>query len=332
MTAGRRDGADRIFIVAIDGSEDACEAVRECHGLANGCAASWQALHVETPESASQSAQDRVAEAFALATSLGATVATIPAVSIAEGLIAQIEEQGATDLVIRRSRSTRLFSLRRRAIDEISARCEAVRLHLLSRSKAQVRHVGHAHVRAAKANPRSYVVMLLLVLAALAAAVAVGHWFGTRGLDLFFLFPVITAAVKFGFRQSLMATILSVLFHNLFFIQPLFRLTPAAGQSILMAGGLAAVGLYTSMIAEQLRGRLRLSDRSAKESSAIVTFAQELARANNWDATARIVSQTFSAIMGTRSTMLREKDGEIVVVASEPAAPVFGLLDQVARD
>ena len=332
MTAARNDLPDRFLIVAIDDSEDATEAVRAGHELATGCAAAWQAFHVETPENGSPNAHERIAEAFALATSLGATVATIPAVNVAEGLITQIEEQGATDLVMGRSRRARLFSLRPRAVDEIAARCDELRLHILPRSTTQSRTMRRVHVGAAKGSPRSYGVTLLLVLVALAVAVAIGHWFGPRGLDLFFLFPVIAAAVKFGIRQSLLATILSVLFHNLFFIQPLMQLNPSAGQSILMAAGLSAVGVYTSMIAEQLRGRLRLSDRSAKENSAIVTFAQELARADNWDATARIVSQTFSAILGTRSTILREKDGQIVVVASEPTTPVFGLLDQIARD
>jgi two-component system sensor histidine kinase KdpD len=142
---------------------------------------------------------------------------------------------------------------------------------------------------------------------------------------------VITVAVRFGLRPGVAAAIASVACHNLFLVRPIFTLD-LGSQSLFMAFGLVAVAIYTSVISERLRGRVRLSDRSAKESAAIVTFAQELARAGSWDETARIVCETLSTMLGVRAVLLREKGGKLVVEGAVPAAPIFGPVDEIARD
>jgi two-component system sensor histidine kinase KdpD len=183
----------------------------------------------------------------------------------------------------------------------------------------------------AKLGAHAYAFALALVGATALIAVALAAVFGARGLDLFFLFPVITAAVRFGAKPGLAAALASVLCHNLFLVRPVFRLD-LGSQSLFMALGLIAVAIYTSIISERLRGRVRLSDRSAKESAAIVTFAQALARASRWNETARIVCETLSIMLGVRAVLLREKGGELVVVASVPGPPSFGPVDEIARD
>jgi two-component system sensor histidine kinase KdpD len=325
-------GGDRRFIVAVGESPRAAAAVRACSRIAEAFASSWQAVHVETPEAHRRGSRERAGEALTLATRLGGTVATIPAASVADGLVSQIEEQGATDLLLRRPRGgwPRLFA---QPLDEqIAARCPALTVHLTpARPGRRQRVTFKRPQREAAPTMRNYAVALALVAVTALIAVAIAAVAGPRGLDLFFLFPVITVAVRFGLRPGVAAAIASVACHNLFLVRPIFTLD-LGSQSLFMAFGLVAVAIYTSVISERLRGRVRLSDRSAKESAAIVTFAQELARAGSWDETARIVCETLSTMLGVRAVLLREKGGKLVVEGAVPAAPIFGPVDEIARD
>lgn len=330
---GHEGSAARRFIVAVGEGTQAADAVRICARWARSFSSPWHAVHIETPEAHRRGSRERAGEALTLASRLGATVATIPAARVADGLISQVEEHGATDLVLRRHRGIwRRFLGSMPLEEQISARCPGISIHLLPISSAEKQAAApkQGPVTAAP-DARSYAFALALVAVTALIAVALAALFGSRGLDLFFLFPVIAAAVRFGLRPGLVAALASVLCHNLFLVRPVLSLD-LGPQSLFMAFGLIAVAAYTGVISARLRGRVRLSDRSAKENAGIVTFAQELARAGTWEETAHIVCETLSAMLEVRAVLLREKDGALMVVASEPGAPAFGPVDEIARD
>ncbi len=91
--AGNWAAGERI-IVAV-GDQPGSEAlIRATKRLADAMRATWTAVTVETPRSAtlSEEARARVAKALKLAAEMGASLATIPAASVTDGLRAQIIE------------------------------------------------------------------------------------------------------------------------------------------------------------------------------------------------------------------------------------------------
>lgn len=330
MTPENQDASGCRFVVAVGESGGSAAAVHAGARLAQACSCPWHAVHVETPEAHRRGSRQRAAEALALAAKLGATVAVIPAASVADGLISQVEEQRATDLLLQRP-SGRRSIFRGTLANRISHDCPNVTIHLLARGQGSPRLPAEHVPKTSGIGFRSYLYALALVAITTLIAAPLGYAFGNRGLDLFFLFPVITAAVRFGLRPGLLAAVASVACHNLLFVRPIFVFTMGS-QSLFMVLGLSAVAIYTGVISERLRGRVRLSDRSATENAAIVTFAQELARAGSWDETAAIVCQAVSTMLDVRTVLLREKDGALILVASNPPGASFGPVDEIARD
>lgn len=322
----------RHFIVGVGGAADGLAMVRECAALAVCHSATWNASHIELPQDISGASRKRAAEALSCAMELGATVSTLPAIGVAEGLIDQAREQRATDLVIGRPVAAKRKLFRKRLHARVLEACPELHLHLVPTADVRPSTLKPAILQAPSTGASGYAITAGLTLLTALVAVAVGLRMGPRGLDLLFLFPVITAAVRFGLRPSLLAVIASVALHNLLFVSPTLTLNLASSQSILMAVGLGAVAVYTSMVAQQLRGRLNLADRSASESTAIVTLAQELARADTWEETAHVVCLTLATVLNVWASVMRERDGSLVEVASEPAQYRFGLIDQISRD
>lgn len=328
--------ATRRMVVAVGGSAGAIEAIHAAAALAKAIGASWHAVHVETPRPRSGTDLALAAEALGLAASLGASVAKVPAADVVEGLISQIEDQGATDLLLCRSSPSGWRRLVRPPLAEAMAkRAPHLTIHLLPASAAaDERQSPHRPAAAdeSSAGLRPYLYAVGYVVLTAAAIEPVWQLTGARGVDLLFLLPVIAASVRHGLRQGILAAALSVVFYNFLFLSPVFRFVVNAPQNAVMLAVLLGVAIYTGMISEQLRGRLRLSDRSAKENAAIVTFAQELTRAANWEETADAVCRPIAAMLDVRAAVVREKEGELIVAGAVPATPSFGPIDHMALD
>ena len=84
--AGTWAGGERL-VVAVGDQPGSDVLIRSAKRLADALHASWTAVVVETPRSATLSApaRARMAAALDLATGLGATIATVPAGSVLEG-------------------------------------------------------------------------------------------------------------------------------------------------------------------------------------------------------------------------------------------------------
>lgn len=92
-----------------------CEAlVRAAKRLADSQRAKWTALHIETPRSATFDGAQRkqVAGVLQLAGELGATVASLPATSVLEGLKTYAAQHRITQVVVGKSNRSRWFELR----------------------------------------------------------------------------------------------------------------------------------------------------------------------------------------------------------------------------
>ncbi|MEO7467809.1 MAG: DUF4118 domain-containing protein, partial [Sphingobium limneticum] len=185
---------------------------------------------------------------------------------------------------------------------------------------------------ASKTQPRSYAYALASVAATLLAAEGLQLFTGTRSLDLLFLFPVIAVAARLGLRPALLAAALSVICYNYFLLAPAFSFDARAPQNLVMTVVLLAVALYTSVVTTQTRGRLRLSDRSARENASIAALAHRLTRDSDWEATAATVCEYVQNLLKVQTIMFREAGGALVKVAALPTDQDLGPVDRAALD
>jgi len=319
-------------------------AISYCSKTAALADGHWYAVHVETP-SASAASEQRAGEALSLAAAAGANVALVPAANVIEGLAAHAHDLAITDLVLGQSLGRRWFG-RGDTASQLGRRCPGLVIHLLPLAE----HIGSdgpladglpdatlmpsadRSDSAEPARPRTYLYCAALVLVTAFLAEPVWLIGGVRSLDLLFLLPVITAAVGFGTGQGIFAALLSVLLYDALFLRAGSLFARAVAQSLLMAVILIGVALYTGLLANRLRSRARLSDRSARENAAVVSFAQDLAKASDWTSTAQIVCREVSALLDVRCALLRERGGALVVEAAVPTPPRFGAIDQAAMD
>lgn len=319
-------GARTHIVVAVGSGQAARQVVEGGKRLADALDCDWDAVHVETPEGGDSQDPGTVAEALALASRLGATVAKVPGATVADGLVDHLDGSPAQQLVLGNDPHPGSV-LHRRLIDRITHRRPDLVLHLVPTSGGtrRRRRGDREHTPFASYGYAAGAVALTLLLALILNRAA-----GVQFLSFLFLFPVIAAAARWGSRQALAASFLSVVGFNFFFLAPVHALKPVAIQSWVMAAVLAVVGVYTGILTANLRGRTALSERSAQENARLAAFALELTRANDWSGTARIICTEITGLLDVQAVLVREVSGKLKVAASVPPGTQLETLDEAA--
>ncbi|KRB82895.1 hypothetical protein ASE00_12900 [Sphingomonas sp. Root710] len=322
-------------MVAVSGGRETAGLLDHAERLATALGIGWEALHVETPEQEHDPDRVRgVAEALSRAAALGASIATIAAATVGDGLSAHLRSSRADHLVIGAARSDGSW---RRSSDKLAATVSRdiadIALHIYPTAGAKpARRSLAAPSPALTVCPRHVALASLAVAATLLIAEGLQLWMSSRSLDLLFLFPVIAMSARYGFIPGLTAAFLSVLCYNFFLLRPAFSFDPAAPQNVVMGVVLAVVSVYTGVMTHRLRSRLVLSDRSAQENASLAAFAQRLTGDASWEATAATVCEHVHRLLNVHTVLLREVGGELEVAAAAPAFEEIGPVDRAALD
>ncbi|WP_136163520.1 sensor histidine kinase [Sphingomonas flavalba] len=329
-------GGERV-LVAISELPGADTLVRTAKRLADALRAPWTAVFVETPRAEGFTADERkrLATAFRLAGTLGATLVTVPAENVVAGLVAQIQGMRATQLVIGKSQRSWLFELRHGSVvDRLLRHSEGLAIHVIPAARtgeAAARARGQ-RTRQRHGSPATYALILLLVAVATGVAALAEPLIGAGGIDLVYLVPTIGVAALYGLRVGLITSVACALAYNFFFLSPHYTFNVGDPESLFTVVILLAVATFASKLTGQLRSRAALGVRSARENAAIAGFAQTLARVSDAGSTAAAICAEVSHLLGVNALVLVRDEGGVRILRSNPPIERIGPVDVAAAD
>ena len=140
-------------------------------------------------------------------------------------------------------------------------------------------------------------------------------------IAMLFLLVVVLVAVRLGRGPSVLATCVSVLCFDFFFVAPRFSFAVSDLQYVITFGVMLAVGLITGHLTAGLRFQARVASHREARSRALYEFARELSGALQ---TEQIFDSTRSAVQAAfraRATLLLP-DGEGRLQPPAPAGAV----------
>ncbi|MFV0513902.1 MAG: ATP-binding protein [Jhaorihella sp.] len=327
-------GGGQRVLVAISGAAGGEQVVRAAKRLADALKAPMIALYVETPSAArlSDAEKTQLARTLALASSLDATLQSVPATSVQEAIIAQCRETRATQLVIGSSRHGRrgFPPFRRSIVKDLIDRTNGVAVHVVP--LAEQRRAGDWRRYLPAAPFTGDVVALGAVGVTTLVLFFAQGWISRGPIDMLYLVPVIASASFFGFRSGLVAAVAAGIAYNFIFLQPVYTFIIYGPANLITAILLVIVAIITGQLAAQARAAAALAMRSARENAALARFATRLGAASDTSATAQTVCDEIRSILVVQTIILHGSGDGVKITASGQSRPEFGPVDRAAAE
>ncbi len=250
------------LIVGIGDPAAAPRLIRAARRLAEGLKAEWVAVHVERPVGPAVGAgRDHLVDVLDFAAELGADTALLSGPRVSDELIAYAQSRNASRIVVGKPTRPRWReALSGSLVNALVRHSEGIDVMVIS---ADAEDAGVRRTpRAAAAPPRwqDYGRAVLIIVACSAVAALMRDHFERANLIMVYLVGVMWAAVSVGRGPAALASVLSVLAFDFFFVPPHYTFAVSDTQYLLTF----AVMLLAAMLIGTLASRLQAQVQSAR--------------------------------------------------------------------
>ncbi len=291
------------------GPDDMSErVVREAARLASGLNARWMVLSLSRPHGLppSQDATDRLEETLRQAERFGAEVRRETAPDYVEAILRIARRENITQIVIGRKVNGTFW--RRSLPDALLHRAGEIGVHVVSGKGGRVA-AGPSRKRSLPQWALTLGVPLLAVGATTLLGLGLSAIVALQNLSMLFLAAVLLSAVMAGRFSALLASALSFLAYNFFFIEPTGRLTVAQPEEVLSLAIFVAVALASGQLAARLRLSMDRSGQQARQARALLDFARKMSGAFGQDQVLDTMASHLNGALGRPAVVLAPDDG-----------------------
>ena len=268
------------FLVCISSSPSAMGLIRAGKRIALDLGVEWIVAYVETIVELSPEDKSRVSEMLNFAEKLGAQVVTLSGQDIAETLISYARSKNVTKIIIGKPRKPKLQELVFGSIfDKLARKCQEIDLYLLS---------GDIREQPVKFKPPVLTPFSWKNLGFTIGIVILGTLFNwvlssrlsSVNLIMIYLLGITWIAFRYGRRLSLVASFLSVLSFDFFFVPPYFSFKVTDVEYVFTFIVMFGVGFMIAHLTGQLR-RQTISMRAREaRTKTLYALSRELSKSS----------------------------------------------------
>ncbi len=308
---------DRIM-VSISSHPMGERLIRAGRRLANDLNAEWYVVFVETPGHLHMPArsQQRMQQNLQLAEEMGARVVKLTGESVVNSLIEFAHQHNITKIIAGKPIRPRWFEIiRGTVIDQIIRNSGSIDVYVVSEGtdipQKAVRDFFPDIVKPHRPLGR-YVRSMLLVLLMTLLGFPLRTIFAPTNLVMLYLVAVVFSAIYLGRGPSILASIISVLAFDYFFVDPRLSFTVNDTQYLLTFIGLLIVGLIISNSASLLRDQVDVLKRRGQQSQALNNLSRELTAAITLDQVLEIIIRNVSDMFNRGTVILLPENGQLI--------------------
>ena len=297
--AGPWPAGDRI-LVCISSHPLGERLVRAGRRLSDDLNAEWIVAVVETPGYIHMPAEnrERILHNLTLAEQLGARVENLSGTSVAETVLEFARSNNITKIVAGKPLRPRWYEFLRggSVVDQIIRESGSIDIYVISEESEKIPAFPKPSNLLNRHWDRYFKSILVVGIITLLNFPFYGKLQSTN-LVMFYLAAVVISALFWGRGPSILASLLSVLAFDFFFVHPRYSFAVSDTEYIVTFIGLMAVGLIISSSASLLRDQVDQLRRRETTARAINALSKELNAAVNLEevlsVVVRKVGQTF---------------------------------------
>ncbi|MDX3807645.1 DUF4118 domain-containing protein [Bosea thiooxidans] len=313
--------AGERILVCIDDGAGAQALIRLAKRQADRLRAPWSALYVETPQAAAltEAAKTRVAGVLRLAEQLGGEAITLPGQDVAGEIIRHAAANNVTQIVVGKPAKSYWRELFGGSVShDLIRRAGHISVHVVSVAEGEKEARPFATDGKRPFSLRPYLGMLVSVAVALGVAELLSQVMDLRNIALVFLMSVLISAVTGGFWPALVASVLSALALNFFFIPPLYTLTISDPENVVALGFFLLVALIASNLTARVQRQADAARQRARTTEDLYLFSKKLAGTGTLDDVLWATAFQIASMLHVRVVILMPEDGTLAVRAGYP--------------
>ena len=330
--------AGERIVVCIRESVHAPALVRQAKRMADRLHAPWTALYVETTRAhrLTEAERDRIAECQRLAERLGGEVITVPGRDVAEEIQRFALDNNVTQIIVGTSNRSRWFDRFRGSVaQDLVRRAGGINVHISvgERNDTEAK-APSAAVRTRKQSKRvnlaAYATAFAAVAAALVLGLALKLIIGIEHVDLVFLMAVILVAGRYGLWPSVVASVVSLLAYNFFFLPPVHTFTISDPAHAVALVFFLAAAMAASNFAGRVRDQAVATRMRARTSDALYAFSRKVAGVATLDDLLWAAAFQIASMLKLNVVLLLEENGQLEVRVGYPPEDQLDAADLAA--
>jgi two-component system sensor histidine kinase KdpD len=320
--------ASERILVCVSPSGLGERLVRSARRLADELNAECLALYVETPSHLSlpQEKRDQISRTLRLAEELGAHTQTVPCANspqaIAQTIMDYARKHNVTKIVAGKPVRPRWLDLMRGAmVDELIYRSGDIDVYVITSSEPASIPLEDNPFQPHSSWKR-YLWSAVLVITATILGQFFGREFSPTNLGMFYLIPVVIAAVYLGRGPSILASLLGVVAFDYFFVPPFYTFAVSDTEYLLTFTVMLVVGLVISALAVQAREQAQAAQRRESDTAAMYALSRDFAAAEALESVLKAVRTHIAPEFGRDVIVFLPKGDTLVLYEDASNVPL----------
>ncbi len=285
--------------------------------MATSLNAPWMAVYVETPEHGhlSQAERDRLAQMLRLAEQLGAETTTLTGSSASEELLEFARARNFTKIIVGKPARPRwreaLFGS---VVEELVRKSGGIDVYVITGNPAESRP--STAYRSNRLIPWSgYALAFGIVALCTVLDAAIIRSFSLTNLVMVYLLAVILIAARYGLGPSILASILSVLAFDFFFVPPYLTFAVSDSQYVVTFAVMLVVAIIISTLTVRIQRQADAARQRERRTAALYAMSRELANTPDPQKLVEIATKHIGEVMASRVAILLPDSSDRLIPA-----------------
>jgi two-component system sensor histidine kinase KdpD len=293
------------------------KVVRTASRLASGLNAPWIAMSIARPGAeVDMTDAQRLDETMRLAERLGADTRRVVAEDFVTEALKIARRENVTQIFVGRPVRSLWASVTRTSLpDALLRRARDINVHVVSGDDEEDGPALNLAFRGR--SPRAWLEAIALPIASVATITVIGlglyAFLPLQNISMLYLVAVVVCGIRNGRLSAIVASGLSFLAYNFFFIEPVHTFTVAKPHELFALVIFLAAAVLTGELAGRMREQAERSRRQEQATQALYEFSRKLASAVRLDTVLDATAAHLYATMGQSTVLLVHEDGELRV-------------------
>ncbi len=322
--------ATETILVCVNLHPRGIRLVRAARRMAEGLHAKWVAVYVQTPEHARlpETDRDRVEQTLRLAEQLGAETVTLHGARVGQEILHYARARNATKILVGKPLRSRFKELVfGSVVNDLITESGEIDVYIVTGDATPGRPLIPRVFR--RTSPWSaYAMGLGAVAVATAVAVASAPYLGESTVPMLYLLGVLVVAAYLGRGPAVLASILSVLSYDYFFVEPYLTLAVSDPRELVTFVVLLVTALVTGTLTVMIREQAEAARQGEQRTATLYAMSRELMRHHRTANVASVAARHIEQISnGQVAVLLPDTDGHLTVQTGKESAFVMDAKD-----